>query len=111
MVNTHLGADVSSFGLRVHNKIGQQECGSSMVPPPTNLLLIHTFQLRKARVGMAFVFKDHVFAFLSSDLVFQVCYAHIFIFITVEDPDHRLSLSAYVGYFACGSPSPSIRFL
>ncbi|KAJ7892487.1 hypothetical protein B0H14DRAFT_2335320 [Mycena olivaceomarginata] len=38
--------------------------------------------LRKARVGMAFVFKDHVFAFLSSDLVFQVCYAHIFIFIT-----------------------------
>jgi hypothetical protein len=48
---------------------------------------------------------------LSSDLVFQVCYAHIFIFITVEDPDHRLSLSAYVGYFACGSPSPSIRFL
>ncbi|KAJ7815370.1 hypothetical protein B0H14DRAFT_3476235 [Mycena olivaceomarginata] len=38
--------------------------------------------LRKARVGMAFVFKDHVFAFL------------------IEDPDHRLSLSAYVGYFA-----------
>ncbi|KAJ7302580.1 hypothetical protein DFH08DRAFT_826462 [Mycena albidolilacea] len=46
-----------------------------MVPPPTNLLLIHTFQLRKARVGMAFVFKDHVFAFLSSDLVFQPTWA------------------------------------
>ncbi|KAJ7861373.1 hypothetical protein B0H14DRAFT_3863411 [Mycena olivaceomarginata] len=31
--------------------------------------------LRKARVGMAFVFKDHVFAFLSSDLVFQPTWA------------------------------------
>ncbi|KAJ7726738.1 hypothetical protein B0H14DRAFT_3519017 [Mycena olivaceomarginata] len=31
--------------------------------------------LRKARVGMAFVFKDHVFAFLSLDLVFQPTWA------------------------------------